>query len=369
MVKRRVIMSKPHKRFFSWLIVLVLIMACAPMAITPVAPLDPNAINTFIVQTANAAMTQTAMAMPVFPATGTFAPTLTPEATFTVVPFIDMPSPTLGVQKLVYFRVKHDNQLAIYDYRSRTANPDWPQDTWGLQTPEVFPLPVGLRQAAGTNRTSVTGSWETFINTLNHNNRKTLIYLKADNTALFNGAGFPQMESLTMGGNIITLDEIRTGWGRVHTMDYSNPGPLADISYKTRPDLIHKFVVVGWSRKSKMTYLTNPPPGDVFWPFVSSRAVWIPMEYLEAFPSLPLVVTATTTQPIRQKPAIDGPATSYKLSEGKSANVVEYYPSGSNVWGKLSNGGWVALFLYEKGVPQYLTDWKMQTIPPPPPAE
>ena len=80
-------------------------------------------------------------------------------------------------------------------------------------------MSVGLDRSIGTHRTKMIGIWETFIDKLNKNNEKKLSYLKANDTALFDHAGFPQMESLTMGGNIITLDEIRDGWGRVHTLD------------------------------------------------------------------------------------------------------------------------------------------------------
>jgi len=69
-----------------WLLALALVLACSPIAAAPVvATLDPNAVNTFIVQTANAASTQTAASLP--SATPTATVTLTPRNT-------DTPSPT-----------------------------------------------------------------------------------------------------------------------------------------------------------------------------------------------------------------------------------------------------------------------------------
>jgi hypothetical protein len=193
--------------------------------------------------------------------------------------------------------------------------------------------------------------------------------VKATNTALFNGAGFPQMESLTMGGNILTLDEIRNDWGRVHTMSYSNPESFDEISYKTRPDLVHKFVVVAWSKKKRVTYWTNPPPpyGDLYFPLVSSHEVWIPMGYLEPFPILPMKVTANTAQDIRKNPDSKSALTDAEFSKGETATLTEYYPSGSMVWGKLSGSGWIVLFQYQKTGPKYLTSWSMRTLPPQPP--
>jgi len=224
-------------------------------------------------------------------------------------------------------------------------------------------MTVGLDMGSGMHRTKMEGVWETLINNLNNNNEKKLLYLKANDTALFDHNGFPQMASLTMGGNIITLDETRDGWGRVHTLDYSNPGSLEGINYVTQPDLVHKFVVVGWKRSSKTTYWVNPPPGDLYWPLVSSRAVWMPLEFLEPFPQLPMAVTAKTAIEIRTEPSEDSSLTGLKVSKGQTTSVVDYYPSASDVWGRLSSGGWIALLIHQR----YPTSWVMETQPPIPP--
>lgn len=343
-----------------WLATLLLILACAPAGVPPAPTLDSNSLNQLIAQTANAAFTQTAAAMPVFEATSTSnsIPTFTPEPTFTTVPLIVLSSPTT-VPRVQYFRVKHDSQLAIYNYESRTAGADWAG--LGAQTPETVPLFVLPALGSGTHRTVVDGNWEIYIDALNNHNEKKLRFLKSSTTALFNGAGFPQLESLTMGGNVITLDAFEGGWGKVHTIDYSQPGTLKEVNYVTRPYLVHKFVVVGWSRKSKQTYWSTTPQGDIYWPLVASKTVWIQLERLEAFPFLPMEVTATTTQKILKKPEIGSPSIGREFKEGEIGTIMEYYPSASNVWGKLREGGWIALLLSG----QYPTSWGMATVPPP----
>lgn len=350
-------MSSAKKIFFLCM-AFVLIMACAPSVAAPVPPLDPNAINTYIVQTADAASAKTQEAIP---PTLTFTPTLrstaTAKPTFTNVPSIIFPTST-PIQRKQYFRVKHDNQLAEYNYKSRTAE-NW--DGHDEFTPEVVPLFIGPNASYGTNRTIVDGSWEIYIDALNDNDRKKLRYLKLDNSGLFNGSGFPKLESLTMGGNVITLAELQGGMGRVNTIDYKNPGALKDVNYITRPDLVHKFVVVAWNKKAKTTYWVNTPQGAIFWPLVSSKDVWIPLDRIEPFPNLPRVVTANTTQEIRRTPSKDGMLTGTEFAEGEFIRIVEYYPSGPDVWGRVSGGGWIALLLNR----QFLTDWKMETVPPP----
>jgi hypothetical protein len=223
------------------------------------------------------------------------------------------------------------------------------------------PLFLAPKETAGTGRTTVDGAWEFFINALNENDEGKLRYLKSSGTALFNNAGFPQMESLTMGGNIITLDQIQGGWGRVSTLDYGSPPNADSVNYTTRPDLVHKFVVVGWRRSSKSTIIVNPPRGDIYYPLVSRRPVWIQMDRLEAFPPLPMDITINSDVYVQSTPGPSIEKTELQLSAGDSATLIDYYPSGSNVWGRIRTG-WIPLLLD----PQYLTSWTMETIPPPP---
>ena len=350
-----------------WLFTLVLILACAPAAITPPPPSDPNAIQLYLQQTAGAAATQTQRAIPTATATSTITPT--PRSTFTLEPtatsftFV-LPSPSYG-QHVQYFRAKHDNQLAFYNYQSRTAAPDW---RLFPQTPEIVILWPAPKEGTGTHRTPITGGWERFMDDLNNNNEGELRYLKSATVALFNGAGFPQMESLTMGGNIITLEAIQGTWGRVRTMNYDQPGVASQHNYEKTPEFVHKFVIVVWSRRTKSTYWVNPPKGDgdIYYPFVTRNDVWIQMDRLEPFPILPMQVTGLVDQVVRKEPRLDSDPTNFDLTKGESATIVQYHPSGSNVWGRLQNGNWIALFQYTNDGPTYFTTWSMATLPPPP---
>jgi len=347
-----------------WSITFTLIVSCVPALATPtpIPPLDPNAINIFIEQTANAAFAQTVAAMPTFTSTATFTPTprntYTPEPTLTPIQTFVLPTPT-SAQRVQYYRVKHDNQLALFNFKSRTF--DGNSDGLRNQTPEVVPMYTLPKLTSGTTRTTVDGAWEILINSLNNNDSKKLGYLKSDGTALFNTAGFPQLESLTMGGNIIRLDAIQGEWGKVHTLNYNAPPNAAEVNYVTNPDLVHKFVVVGWKRSTKTTILVNPPRGDLYWPLVTGRPVWIQMDRLEPFPILPLVVTANADLYIQPTPGPNIEETRFQLSADESAKVIAYHPSGSDVWGRVQGRGWIPLLFNRK----YLTSWTMETVPPP----
>lgn len=353
-------MTFTGKKFILWSMAFLLVMACAPAMVTPVPPLDPNAIGTAIIQTAEAASVRTQEAIPpTVTITSTPRNTFTPEPTSTAVPVVVFPTLT-PIQRVQYYRVKHDSQLARYNYKSRTAASDW----GGVDnfTPEVVQLYIQPVMAIGTHRTTVDGPWGAYIDALNGYDKQKLRYLKADDTALFDHKGFPYLESLTMGGNVITLAEVKDGWGRVNTINYADPGALKDLSYVTRPDLIHKFVVVAWNKENQSTYWVNPPVGPIYWPLVARFDAWVQMERLEPFPILPMVVAAKTTQKIRQAPGLSAEETGFEFSAGETGRIVEYHPAASNVWGRLSGGGWIALVLHWK----YLTDWSMATLPPPP---
>ena len=80
-------MPQPKVKYLIWCTALAVIMACAVpgLQVAPAPTIDPNAIATFIVQTGNAASSQTAAALP----------TYTPTTTFTSTPrFTDTPEPT-----------------------------------------------------------------------------------------------------------------------------------------------------------------------------------------------------------------------------------------------------------------------------------
>ena len=79
-------MSTRKTKYLLWFVVLAVIVACVPGTAVPIVPtMDPNAIGTYIVQTANVASTRTAAALP----TITFTPTITPTRA------TDTPEPTI----------------------------------------------------------------------------------------------------------------------------------------------------------------------------------------------------------------------------------------------------------------------------------
>ena len=358
-------MMMTRKKMLLWFTAFLIIMACAPAGMaTPIPPLDSNAINTQIAERAQSALAQTQAAIPPSSPTPIFTPTLrntfTPEPTFTDVPVIIFPTTTPN-QRVQLYRVKHDTQLAEFNYKSRTAADSWPLDAWGWQTPEVYNMYPIRKAQSGTHRTVLDRSWEIYIDALNDNNKKVLDYLKADWTALFDFQGFPYLESKIIGGNVVLVDEVQGGWARIHTLDFKNPGSLKEVNYVTHPELVHKMVVIKYDKKNDRTVWINAPVGPMVYPLVSDVPLWLQTEYLEPFPILPMIVTSLKTQPFRYEPSSTGKETGKEFLQYDFIRIVEYHPSASNVWARTPDG-WIALVLNRK----YYTDWSMATIPPPP---
>lgn len=93
-------MSTRKVKFFYLVVTILLVMACVPTFAAPFPTADPNAVNTFIAQTADAASTQTAAAQPTITLTPTITPTRpteTPSPTPTATVIFILSTPTLQV--------------------------------------------------------------------------------------------------------------------------------------------------------------------------------------------------------------------------------------------------------------------------------
>ncbi len=93
-------MAASKTKYMFWVIALTTVMACVPTLAAPVvSTLDPNAVVTYIAETANAASTATARAIPTFTPTITFTPTpratstTEPTATATIIFILASPTP------------------------------------------------------------------------------------------------------------------------------------------------------------------------------------------------------------------------------------------------------------------------------------
>lgn len=120
-------MATPKTKILFWFMALVMVMACVPGVAAPALPtIDPNAVGTFIAQTANAAGTQTSAAIPTSSPTPTDTPTPrftdTPEPTPTSTVIFIFYSPTAIVPTSSGPNATSDQQFACQVLRVSPAN-------------------------------------------------------------------------------------------------------------------------------------------------------------------------------------------------------------------------------------------------------
>lgn len=177
----------------------------------------------------------------------------------------------------VLYRVRGDEELAEFGFKSRTAALDWVGV--GPQTPSVFRFYPVPRDGAGDFRVDIS-SLEAFCrNNLLGGYQDKWDYWTWDQRAQFNGTGWPMLAYLTMSGNL--LEGVQEGdFLRFKTLTIASA--MQDMRYATHPQFIHRFDIVGWHSPSKTTYHTsNTPKGFIDWPLVTKEGfAFIPMRYV-----------------------------------------------------------------------------------------
>lgn len=230
----------------------------------------------------------------------------------------------------------------------------------------IYPETVPLQNSAkGTGKGEVIpypDQWEAWTRALN--SPESAEWLFTVGSMLFNieYTDTPKAESVTNGGEVVAYTKQTATHSRLfHYRNYSTP-PVG-ATYENRPWGVHKVVCI----RSDTLQIMNPGDAlDVYFPLLSKGdlPLWIPNERLEMFPTLPFrAVVLADKLPVRQNPS-PASAVIKDVRKGQTITLVEYRPRGSDVWGRLSIGGWALI----QGNRTFTTSWAMQTQPPIPPS-
>jgi hypothetical protein len=355
------------------LIAALTLTGCASFTTLATPTQYPGIVNTVVALTAAAASTQTATGIPSATVvhSGTSAPPNSPTATETPSPtstFIfvfhintSTPTPTNTPEPVSgpFYRVRSDDTNGRFEGGSRAESTGlaWP--------PQVNPAFAAPNETSGTHRTNLDNyGWDSYQRWLLNDNSTLFRYATDDGLAMFNSSGWPQMESLLFGNNVVIAETAgqKYGWARIVTMDYEAGPPHPYVDYQSAPWFVQKFTTV-----NKHGAVGLSARGEVFYPLVSSQELYFPLDWLEPFPSLPRTVQVKIADlHIHLEPTFDS-ATLGQLHADQSFEILQYAPRGSEVWGLVKNNslkGWVVLFNPYTS-PYYTTTWYMQTDPPP----
>jgi hypothetical protein len=272
-------------------------------------------------------------------------------------------------RRLPHFaRLMHDAQWM--DWPSRMANPEWPRGFHFDWYPETVPLWRTPR--GGDGRLAYNVEWLEFLRELQPED-EAAVWIARIAAGLFNkGNEFipilnpaqltskPVAESISSGGNVVRILEVKNGSGRIEML-YFNDGPpdLNEVNYHLTPWLITKFTSVSIDGE-----LGNAGGIDVYFPNVakSRKGYWVNMDRVEWFPRLPVCATVHEETNIWTEPSFSSLVVE-TLTAGREVVVYEYLPQNSDVWGRTDNG-WISLEYQMNGQPIYPTTWAMETRPP-----
>ena len=176
----------------------------------------------------------------------------------------------------VFWVVMGDEELAMHNYKSRTASPTW---QWPYPcTPSVYRYDKFPVEPKNDYRVDIS-PMDASIRALNQNDIKKIEYLYADDTALYNNTGYPKQAYITMSGNLLMQDGIEGSYLRFKTLTPNSQ--TFGLSYNKTPWFVHRFDIVCWT-KEKTTYHTpiiNENIRDIDYFLVTKEGVgYIPLD-------------------------------------------------------------------------------------------
>ena len=266
-------------------------------------------------------------------------------------------------------RLKHDPQWM--EFPSRMADPDWPRTYYLNWYPETVPLYTGPH--SGDGQISYSKAWLEYLRDLQPSDAAAT-WITTISAGLFNRQNQsaipifnldqlkvqPIAESISAGGNVVKIQEIKNGSARIETVRATNKAATpSSLSYQNKPWLVSKFTAVSIDGQ-----LGNAAGRDVYFPILSKpgKNLWVELKRVELFPMLPMCVVLDSGRAVYSAPRTGNKVTT--LAAGQSVTLFEYMPQASNVWARVSNGWILIEYLADDGTPVYPTSWTMKTHPP-----
>jgi hypothetical protein len=245
-------------------------------------------------------------------------------------------------------------------FKSRTLTPGW--NLFG-NTPETVPLKTNPAPGAPKDDIRLSAAWQRYLSQVNPKEGYRFIMIPRSGWLNKNS----NADTLGFGGNVVEIiEEARNGMARIKTFNVNDAPPASSWNYETRPELVHKFTVI-----TRNGGIQNPQNGIDSYNIVIGRGpLYVEMSRIEYFPMLPFeAVVGATTLPwlrVREHPDLKS-AVAGNLKPLERVEVLEYAPRGGSVWGRTAQG-WIALAWFPAGSrPRFYTNWRMATLPPPPP--
>jgi hypothetical protein len=163
----------------------------------------------------------------------------------------------------VFWKVRGDEELAEYSYKSRTASPSW--IGVGAWTPSTFRFDKTAKQTGSDYRVNIT-PLDGAIRKLNDYITSKINYLYSPETGMFNGTGFPKQQYVVMSGNLLEQLAIEGNFLKFKTLKPSSD--TTGMTAITHPQYCHTWDLVGWIKnlstgKWETRHKPNTPQGVI----------------------------------------------------------------------------------------------------------
>ena len=174
-----------------------------------------------------------------------------------------------------------DEELAEWNYQSRTNHPSWTQPY--ICTPSVqryYPEP---REKSGDYRVDISPLLGDYLVLNGEDSREDpkSRYLFNPGTALFNSTGYPQQAYVTMQGNELMVVDEQNGWYKFQTLRPTDK--VRHMTNISHPHFVHRFDLVCWDNELKRTYHKPVRWGWEIYYFLITREgyAWMPVRYVK----------------------------------------------------------------------------------------
>lgn len=253
---------------------------------------------------------------------------------------------------------------AWWNYMPRSQTEGWEErddkGTW-----DIPPATVSLSitpEGHAKDRFKLPEGWIDYVARLNGGENSSEYKALMRKAGGWNNVGTidePKVESLAWWGSVVEIREISGSSAAIKSFAHLNAAPSAAmVNYDNNPELVHQFTAI--SDEGKMHLLGIGY--RAYSVLVARQQLYVPLDRIELFPSLPREVRTLTDLETYKSPPRNGQLTknSARLTTGQTVKIFDYAVRATDVWG-LTLQGWVALAI---GTPsRFLTTWEMETRP------
>lgn len=172
------------------------------------------------------------------------------------------------------WEVKGDEELAQYNYKSRTKTPNW---SYGAVTPSVFRFDKMPTQKPTEHFVDIT-QMDAALRALNGHSEARINRLYSPGTAVMNRNGFPRLQYLVMSG--CKLEEIEVVQNCLKFRTLIPSSNVQSMTINSHPQYVMRWDLVTYRQGETLHVIDRK--GEIYWYLTTAEGVgYIPLEWVK----------------------------------------------------------------------------------------